>query len=906
MSILGIDGTALDPDVEVKGFAVFGSTQSAYAGAVVGAGNVVVNGVLSVSSGAYFVGTSTFTAAAKIYINDGSAGQILGKNSGGWLEWLNSSGDNLGNHTATTDLSMNSHNITGTGKYMIGTDTVLAVYDAASESLGVGISAGRVTTGVRNTFVGRTSGYYNVAGDRNTAVGYASLNDNISGQYNVAMGVFALNNNLVNYNTGVGYAVLQTNTTGVGNSAYGDHAMASGSGGSNNTALGRESLDNVSGSNNIGIGYRAGNSITSGTGNIVIGYDQDTTAVGVSNELNIGGVIYGDLSSKKIGVGAAGPAERLSVAGNITATGRYMVNGSTVLAVLAGNRSFGAGLSAGAVNTADDNTFVGYSAGGAMATGIGNTATGASALMSGNSGNYNVSTGYYALRNATTSRNTATGAFALATNTAGYYNTAYGYSTLYYNLIGNDNTAIGYQSLYSNVGSNNTALGDSAQYSNISGSNNTAVGYSAMYNNGGGGSANVALGNSAGYNPAGSATVYFSSATLIGSFAGYNLSTGNDNVFVGWRAGYDVTTGTGNIIVGYNQQPPSAGTNNYLNIGGLVYGNLSSRTVGVNRTSQQAALDIVSTGTAANIYAQIWRNGSGTIVSSMTSQGVLYPSPAGDNLGNHTATLDLNMNGKDVMGAVRYKIGTDTVLALYDSGSYSLGVGINAGRVTTGTQNVFVGRNTGYSNGDGTRNAAVGYGAMNANITGDYNAALGNFALYGNTADYNTGLGHGTLETNSAGAWNTAVGATAMNSGNGGSGNTAIGGDALRSASGSNNVAVGYQAGDSITSGSGNIVIGYNQDTSASGVSNEMNIGGVIYGLLSTGKVGIGTAAPESALHVPDGMYAQFQDNNAGAPPAADCDADAERGRLSIDTTNNRLYICNGAARGWDYLALTD
>jgi hypothetical protein len=76
------------------------------------------------------------------------------------------------------------------------------------------------------------------------------------------------------------------------------------------------------------------------------------------------------------------------------------------------------------------------------------------------------------------------------------------------------------------------------------------------------------------------------------------------------------------------------------------------------------------------------------------------------------------------------------------------------------------------------------------------------------------------------------------------------------------------------------------------------------------GNVGVGGGeplfTPRSTLHVPDGEYVQFEDNNAGAPPAGDCDADNERGRLSIDTTNNRLYICNGSARGWDYIALTD
>lgn len=76
--------------------------------------------------------------------------------------------------------------------------------------------------------------------------------------------------------------------------------------------------------------------------------------------------------------------------------------------------------------------------------------------------------------------------------------------------------------------------------------------------------------------------------------------------------------------------------------------------------------------------------------------------------------------------------------------------------------------------------------------------------------------------------------------------------------------------------------------------------------VLGSGFVGVGTVSPQSTLHVPDGLFFQAEDNNAGAPTATDCDADTERGRLSIDTTNNRLYICNGATRGWDYVDLTN
>jgi hypothetical protein len=89
-------------------------------------------------------------------------------------------------------------------------------------------------------------------------------------------------------------------------------------------------------------------------------------------------------------------------------------------------------------------------------------------------------------------------------------------------------------------------------------------------------------------------------------------------------------------------------------------------------------------------------------------------------------------------------------------------------------------------------------------------------------------------------------------------------------------------------------------------INSDGGSGGDLMVVDADGNVGIGTTTPQSAFHVPDGKYAQLEDNTAGAPPAADCDADNERGRISIDTTNNRLYICNGATRGWDYVTLSD
>jgi hypothetical protein len=56
---------------------------------------------------------------------------------------------------------------------------------------------------------------------------------------------------------------------------------------------------------------------------------------------------------------------------------------------------------------------------------------------------------------------------------------------------------------------------------------------------------------------------------------------------------------------------------------------------------------------------------------------------------------------------------------------------------------------------------------------------------------------------------------------------------------------------------------------------------------------------------VSDG-YLQALKTSAGVPTSGDCNSDTEYGRVIIDTSNERLYVCNGASRGWDYITLTN
>ncbi len=137
-----------------------------------------------------------------------------------------------------------------------------------------------------------------------------------------------------------------------------------------------------------------------------------------------------------------------------------------------------------------------------------------------------------------------------------------------------------------------------------------------------------------------------------------------------------------------------------------------------------------------------------------------------------------------------------------------------------------------------------------------------------------------------------------------------------------NNAAVGDAAILAVISGtSGNSQIAF-------GDSGDDLIGGIVYDnatdamafrvssanrvlINSGGDVGIVTSTPTSALQIgteADHTDSYLQvDSEAGAPPAGDCDAAAESGRMIIDHTNDRLYVCNeSSGRGWDFIALTD
>lgn len=109
LTVLGAGGLSTDdPDLEVKGFSVFGATEADHAlGIPKAPGNIFANGYVQVSSGLYVAGSSTFTARLKlpdpgsIFLSNGITGEVLKKRADGSLMWATDDTGAAGTLTGT-------------------------------------------------------------------------------------------------------------------------------------------------------------------------------------------------------------------------------------------------------------------------------------------------------------------------------------------------------------------------------------------------------------------------------------------------------------------------------------------------------------------------------------------------------------------------------------------------------------------------------------------------------------------------------------------------------------------------------------------------------------------------------------------------------------------------------------
>lgn len=230
----------------------------------------------------------------------------------------------------------------GVGIYSGGSNNTFAGYQAGYSNTGInntflGYLAGRSNNANYNIFIGDSAGYSNTSGYCNTFLGHAAGYKNIGGGNNTFMGYLAGysgmgsgNNTFIGHraglnttyidNTFIGNQAGQNNTSGYNNTFLGSTAGYDSNTGYDNTFLGYSAGNKCgTGSQNTFVGYAAGHENTSGSGNVFIGCGAGYSETG-SNKLYVANgssdssiLIYGDFSTRCVGIGTKTPARSLHV-----------------------------------------------------------------------------------------------------------------------------------------------------------------------------------------------------------------------------------------------------------------------------------------------------------------------------------------------------------------------------------------------------------------------------------------------------------------------------------------------------------------------------------------------------------------------------------------------------------------
>ena len=520
-----------------------------------------------------------------------------------------------------------------------------------------------------------------------------------------------------------------------------------------------------------------------------------------------------------------------------------------------------------ALGGGDTYTFIGRNAGNGQTAASGAldmVAVGDSAGASLTTGSEDTFIGWGAGRNCTTCNfNTAIGANSqgLGITTAGG-NVSVGTDSLRNAVNPFSETAIGNNTLRNDTGHSNTVVGTNSAWG-YNGSTDTptnfldivVVGAGSLTNlNAGTVSFDVIVGAVSGTGIVGGA-----GNTLVGTGVGNGLTTESNDTFVGYQAGH-LATGGGETGIGSGSMSNALGSSNSTAVG---LNSLQNDT-GTNNVVMGAGALISSSGTpsAASGMVVIGQGAvnnanpgallDGVVIGGNSGQAltgatgpVLIGFGAGNALTNQAGVTAVGFQAAGTLTAgqttaVGYQsmalatgasnstaVGFQTLK--YDGGNSNTVMGINAGQSSVATPSTMVNMVIiGASAVDGTNPAGLSLGVVIGSAAGRALTATGGTVLIG--------AGSGAVLTNQGGntltGYNTGHVLTAGN-------NTFNGYTAgLTVTTGHDNTCIGATAcATTAQTGNNNIVIGSGKDTLTSSISNEINIGGLIW--RTTGTVAV-------------------------------------------------------------------
>ncbi len=463
------------------------------------------------------------------------------------------------------------------------------------QSVRIGNRSGENLTGVQNVLIGETAGTDMTTGAGNLGIGGRALDSATAVFNNVALGI----------NT------MRSMKTGGRNVAVGAFALQNIDNSSNyNTAIGAEAGGEATGWRNVFIGYAAGYNATGGD------------KLFIANSITDNPLIWGDFANDSLTVHGT-----FSVANPVTGVNYFHMNNGRMHVVNTGLSVF-IGDQAGANDdlSTNQNVFIGDNAGVMNTTGDRSVYIGSQAGATSTTANRNVAIGRASMSQATGSGNIMLGDLA-GQRTQGNFNIGIGVNSAWNRLAGSGNISMGVNSARdATSGDNNVAIGSSAMLANQDGSNNVAVGNGAL-SAGTNGIGNVAIGNQAGANETGDSTLYIANSNTVNPLI---YGEFNNNIL---RA-----NGTFQIsnpaTTGYAFPAATGTTGQVLEVdasGDLVWANQS-----IGTDNQQA--DVFQLN-GNNLELSLQNDGVAT--QNVDLSGYLDA----DNLGDHTATQNIQTNG---------------------------------------------------------------------------------------------------------------------------------------------------------------------------------------------------------------------------------------------------------------------
>jgi hypothetical protein len=385
-------------------------------------------------------------------------------------------------------------------------------------------------------------------------------------------------------------------------------------------------------------------------------------------------------------------------------------------------------------------------------TGIHNTAIGTHALYTNTTGIDNVAVGAYALcKNTIGTYNTALGRSALCANTTGSHNTAIGACALQSNTTGEKNVAVGYHSLRCNTtGHTNVAIGYKSACKNTIGQSNVSIGYQS-FRDSTIGCMNVAIGlNSLILNTTGCYN------TAIGSNVGYKNTTGVRNTYMGYQTGSCNQTGNDNVALGTQSLKLNTGSFNVA-VGNtaLACNTIGQYNVALGYESLKAnttGIDNVAIGTCS-----LYSNTTGSYNTAIGKDSLKSNTTGNQNIAIGRQALKAN-----TVAIANTTVGYQSGYGITTS-SRNVMMGVNTGGQLVGGagNNTYIGQTAGYWNSAGSFNVALGADTLKGSSGSSFssNTAIGSRALYAITSGgQNIGLGRNSGDNITTGSGNVIIG----------------------------------------------------------------------------------------------------------------------------------------------------